>query len=117
MQQPLSFTALEDAVAGRLPSPPIEDTIAEVSGVLRDLRRSNRREFRFDTMPPFPRKDHVRVAVDNIVRALFPRRLGSQVVTPDNEERFVTVQLSQGLKNLSSEIAAETAYWQAQSTS
>ncbi|MFL6733620.1 MAG: serine O-acetyltransferase EpsC [Sphingomicrobium sp.] len=100
-----------------LAQPPLEDTIFEVSNTLRYLRESNRRGARPEVYSAFPRREHVRVAIDHFARALFPRRLGGLNTSAEQEDSFVFRELEAGLSFLEGEIAAEVGYWEAQATS
>src|SRR5687767_7675138 len=103
-----SLTLPSDATdANRLT---IEDTMYEVAGQLRYLRESNRRSIRPAEFPSFPRREHVRVAIDHFARALFPRRLGGLNDTGADEDAFVFRELSAGVSFLEGEIASEVGY-------
>ena len=98
-------------------SAPLEDTMYKVAGQLRTLRESNRRTARPEVFSSFPRREHVRVAIEHFSRALFPRRLGGLSDLRADEDAFVFRELSAGVSFLEGEIASEVDYWQAQATS
>lgn len=98
-------------------TPPLDDIIFEVANGLRYLRESNRRSVRPESFSAFPRREHVRIAVDHIARALFPRRLGGLNGSGPEEDAFVFRELNAGMSFLEGEIASEVGYWQAQASS
>jgi serine O-acetyltransferase len=110
-----SFSLPSDATGDNRVS--IEDTMYEVAGQLRYLRESNRRSIRPADFRSFPRREHVRVAIDHFARALFPRRLGGLNDAGADEDAFVFRELSAGVSFLEGEIASEVGYWQAQANS
>lgn len=95
----------------------IQDAIFQATDQLRTLRESNRSTVRPELFSSFPRREHVRIAVEHFARALFPRRLGGLNASAEDEDAFVFRELEAGLSFLEGEIGSEVAYWQAQSIS
>ena len=97
-------------------SPDLSGQIASVAAELRFLRTQNRTSLRPESFSAFPRREHVRLAIDHVARALFPRRLGGVHAGTDEEDRFVKRELQAGLTFLAAEISAEVDYWEAQAS-
>ncbi|QIK79364.1 serine acetyltransferase [Sphingomonas piscis] len=94
----------------------LENSIYGTAEALRSLRDANRRAVRPESRVAFPRRDNVRIAIEHVVRALFPRRLGGLHDSIADEDAFVFRELEAGLSFLTGEIASETRYWEAQAT-
>lgn len=60
----------------------------------------------------FPSLVETGLAVDDLVAALFPGRLGMFAGPVEREDAFVEARLRQGLARLQSQIEREFAYWQ-----
>lgn len=60
----------------------------------------------------FPSRGTVERVVELLAEALYPRRLGLQRATPDDEDRFVAAKLAAAFTELEREIGHEIGYWQ-----
>lgn len=88
-------------------------TLGQAVTALRNARSAWRdRQQTARTAAVFPSRGAVERVVELLAEALYPRRLGLQRVTPDDEDRFVAAKLAAAFIELEREIGHEIGYWQ-----